>query len=120
MTFVIWPFRPDQVQVSVNIYMDQLNENVNLETVTTDYFSVLEVKLLGQDLDMAMGFRAVIECESCGQRGWFYCYSGSGINAIQGTVGEWSYQYKISHLYLLAGFQADRWCYISHLPVFCE
>ena len=53
MTFVIWPFRPDQVQVSVNIYQDQLNENVNLETVTTDYFSVLEVKLLGGDLDMA-------------------------------------------------------------------
>jgi hypothetical protein len=41
MTFVIWPFRPDQVQVSVNIYQDQLNENVNLETVTTDYFSVV-------------------------------------------------------------------------------
>lgn len=49
----IWAFRPDLVQLGVNRFNEQMNENGKLETVTANYTSAIQTKLLSGDLDLA-------------------------------------------------------------------
>lgn len=49
----IWAFRPDLVQLGVDRFNEQMNENGKLETVTANYAAAIQTKLLSSDLDLA-------------------------------------------------------------------
>ena len=48
----IWAFRPDLVQLGVDRFNEQMNENGKLETVTANYAAAIQTKLLSSDLDL--------------------------------------------------------------------